>query len=498
MSFAPADVDGDGDLDVVAGNATQPNQLFLRSPAGELVDVSSLRIPSFLERYDELVLADVDGDGDDDVLLAGYGVQNRLYENDGTAAFSDTTHRLPVDALPTSDVAAGDVDGDGDLDVYFANRSGSFAPGGIDQDLLYENDGTGTFTDATANLPADDARDTAAEFGDVDGDGDLDVLIGSLEICDPDCSGDQTRLYTNDGTGVFSDATANLPVDGEETGDAILVDVDGDGDLDAVLANGRSDESNRLYVNDGNGVFTDAGGELAAAFDFSYDVDADDVDADGDQDLFFVNISTQDRLYVNDGAGVFTDAPAQVPSALDYTSHAAFVDIDLDGDRDLVVTGAPKLLLNDGTGSFFDASGLLPPILGGADIAFADLDNDGDPDGITSGIGQHLYLHLARQVVHTGAPRLGRRSTSTSTARPARPGLSAWPSARPGRRSRPTARCSSIRRRCRRSREARSTRRAPPRSASSSRRCRASSGCRCSGRPSSACPSRSRTSTGRC
>ena len=132
---------------------------------------------------------------------SGNGGQNRLYLNDGTGTFVDATaSRMPTDPDNTQAVACGDVDGDGDPDLVFGNFGTAF------QNRLYLNDGTGTFADVTAaRMPMDTDLTAAVAYCDVDGDGDPDLVLGNRG---------QSRLYLNDGTGTFTDAARGPHVDG--------------------------------------------------------------------------------------------------------------------------------------------------------------------------------------------------------------------------------------------------------------------------------------------
>ena len=117
------------------------------------------------------------------------GSRNRLYLNNGSGRFTDTTTALmPPDSEISRAVALGDVDGDGDLDLVFGNHPtiiNRFISGG--QNRLYLNDGTGSFTDDTAARMRPDGNFTRAlALGDVDGDGDPDLVFGG-----------ENRLYFN-------------------------------------------------------------------------------------------------------------------------------------------------------------------------------------------------------------------------------------------------------------------------------------------------------------
>jgi predicted nucleotidyltransferase len=276
-------------------------------------------------RTNSLALGDVDRDGDLD-LVVGIGAQSRLYLNDGTGTFADATaSRLPIGIYSTRSLALGDVDRDGDLDLVLGNDN--------QQSRLYLNNGTGTFTDATASRMPVGIYDThSLALGDVDGDGDLDLVLGN--------SGQQSRLYLSDGSGTFTDATASrLPVGIHVRYSSLAFgDVDGDSDLDLVVG-GNYGQQSRLYLNDGKGQFTDAtASRLPIGIYSTRSLALGDVDRDGDLDLALGNRGQQSRLYLNDGTGTFTDATAsRLPVGIYTTTSLALGDVDRDGDLDLVL-----------------------------------------------------------------------------------------------------------------------------------------------------------------
>tara|TARA_R110002072_G_scaffold297067_1_gene469529 strand:+ start:13248 stop:14795 length:1548 start_codon:yes stop_codon:yes gene_type:complete len=363
LSCAMGDVDGDGDLDLVCGRSVQTGQdcLYLNDGRGNFVDVTATQMPSgggnTFSRG--MALADVDGDGDLDLILAFIG-HNRLYLNDGAGTFADvTSSRMPSTWNVSVDVAVGDIDGDGDLDLAF----GSYGYGYGLPNSLYINDGSGSFTDATAaQLPTDSDFTFGLAFGDVDGDGDLDLITANSDrFYSYGWTGMQNRLYLNDGTGTFVDGTASrIPTATDHTTALALADLDGDGDLDVVFGNG---------------------------------------------------LGQQDQLYRNDGSGHFVDdTTASMPLA--GTSPSALVAADVDGDGALDLIGAPGMFYrNDGLGHFVDETTLRlsSGILFGA-LALGDVDADGDLDLTVTGdssASQRLYLNLQRQLDAPTAPQIG-------------------------------------------------------------------------------------------
>jgi hypothetical protein len=155
-----ADVDSDGDLDLLVGNQSSQNQLFLNDGTGTFRDATAAQMPAIADDTRGLAVGDVDGDGDADLVVGNLG-QSRLLLNDGAGTFVDTTATcFPAGALSTTYVALRDLDGDGDLDVI----GGSW---------LLRNDGNGRFTDVTAAMGLTGFVRFAE---DLDGDGDVDLI----------------------------------------------------------------------------------------------------------------------------------------------------------------------------------------------------------------------------------------------------------------------------------------------------------------------------------
>ncbi len=364
----------------------------------QFVDQTSTRFPaSPFEYSNQVAIHDVDGDGDLDVVFANGGGYTsaqppqilRVYINSGSGVFVDeTASRTGSAAAIARDVEFGDVDGDGDDDMVVATDF-------LTQPRLLINTGGGFFADQTATrLPAMPLGSAHATLGDVDNDGDLDLCFAHAT---PSRFGvGPTQLWINNGTGLFADQTAarlpNSPCN--QPMDALFFDADTDGDLD-ILIGARASSGSKLFLNNGTGVFVNASPTLPATSASCYSFDAADYDNDGDHDLLGVNTlpgSARESLWQNNGQGQFTDVTgtalptASNPSVDDNDSK--FLDIDNDGNLDFVIASlgaTERIVRNQGNGTFALVTGAITAVADSSlDVEVGDLNGDGRLDMVTS------------------------------------------------------------------------------------------------------------------
>ncbi len=395
-ALAVTDVDGDGDPDALLANAFTSNLLYLNDGTARFTDVTH-RAPEETDSAFDVVTGDLDGDGRLDVAQAG-GASVEIFLSDGASGFVDGSAGLPFGVLGTT-LALGDVDGDLDLDLVVGRRL-TIGTGG--QLFLLLNGGNAQFTDASAQLPNVPTLPNALALGDVDGDGDLDLYVAND-------TGLNDALYLNAGNGTFADASGQIPANSGTPSDVALGDVDGDGDLDALLSHVGQ---NRLLLNNGSGTFADATGQLPADNDDTFALELVDVDGDADLDVVFASYTAPDRIATNDGTGVFTDATAALfPPGVDLGRGVVAGDFDGNGAIDLYGTGS-TLLVNTGVGVFVDASFLLPSFeVGFTSFGAAfDYDVDGDVDLLLSGYPT-LLTNVTRNLAAREVPRVGKPLT---------------------------------------------------------------------------------------
>ncbi|MFC1715583.1 FG-GAP-like repeat-containing protein [Candidatus Poribacteria bacterium] len=347
---ALVDYDGDGYVDIYVGNSGsfleplgKPNILYRNNGDGTFTDMA-VEVGIADERQSQgVAFGDLDNDGDPDLYVANdFGV-NALYINNGDGTFEDITEAAGVkgaidiiggeEAPNGYGAALADTDNDGYLDIYVINLGGA--------NILYHNNGDGTFTDSTAQMDIGAGSGmlgagTAAVFSDGNGDGRLDLYAVNGY-------GLSSFFYLNSDTGL-GDATDKAGIGEQDDAEgAVFGDYDNDGDMDLYVSNTASVEGaplpDVLYRNDGSGVFEDVTEEAGVSFeDYSLGAVFGDVDNDGYLDLYVVINGGPNILYHNNGDGTFTDITAEAGVGDEgFGSNAALGDIDSDGYLDIYV-----------------------------------------------------------------------------------------------------------------------------------------------------------------
>ena len=383
---------------------------------------------------------DADNDGDLDIYLVNSGYwpgsarmsqpTAALYQNNGDGTFTDITAIAGVSNRGNygQGVACADYDNDGDTDIYVTN---------FGTNVLYRNNGDGTFTDITQHARVGDAAwSSSACFLDYDRDGHLDLFVvnylkyaidvpyrpcGEGETrtyCHPSLfEGAPDRLYRNNGDGTFTDVSQEAGVGhiggmfhGKGLG-VVSADFNNDGAPELYVAN--DDTRNDFFYNNGDGTFTEMSLLAGCAYSFNgvaqagMGVAAGDYNGDGALDIFVTNLSYEtNALYRNNGDGTFTDVIYEAhlgkESYLYVGFGTGFFDADNDGTLDIFIANGhiidniaethdvltypqpDQVFRNKGDGTFQEMSGSAGPYFQRAHVSrgsiFGDYDNDGDVD----------------------------------------------------------------------------------------------------------------------
>ncbi len=343
-SITSADINNDGNQDLfITGYDGEKlvSKLFVNNGVGNFTESLGTPFPEL--RSGSVKFSDVDNDGDQDLLITGSSSSNQaiteLYLNDGTGIFTLETNSLFF-TRRFSSIAFADIDNDGDEDVLI---SGESPTGGLST-YLYENDGNGVFSKISGtSFTGVSSGDIG--FSDIDNDGDLDVLItGNSSTYN---SNRVSKFYLNNGSGSYS---YHASLVGLGTSSIGFSDIDNDGDED-VLITGRTSSLNKLtllYENDGLGNFSTVTGlPFINVMDGS--VSFSDVDSDGYEDVLICGMSDGGHvsvLYKNNGSGSFSELSSTMFTSVSSCS-SAFIDIDSDNDEDLILVGKIDIVGSD-------------------------------------------------------------------------------------------------------------------------------------------------------
>ena len=384
-SVVAADMDGDGDLDIVSASFQDDTIAWYENDGTDNPSWTAANIATTADGAVDVYVADMDGDGDLDIVSASESDDTiAWYENDGAANPSWTAADIATSADGARSVYVADMDGDGDLDIVSASRWDNTI-------AWYENDGAANPSWTAADIATSAADARSVYVADMDGDGDLDIVSASY-------NDDTIAWYENDGAANPSWTAADISTSADGAASVYVADMDGDGDLDIVSAS-IEDDTIAWYENDGAANPSWTAANIATTADAAYSVYVADMDGDGDLDIVSAS-SSDDTIawYENDGAANPSWTAADISTSADSAASVYVADMDGDGDLDIISAS-----YNDDTIAWYEQTEtrtwvtsftIANPSWTAADIAtsadgaysvvVADMDGDGDLDIVSA------------------------------------------------------------------------------------------------------------------
>ncbi|WP_456437355.1 T9SS type A sorting domain-containing protein [Psychroserpens sp.] len=384
-SFNVGDIDNDGDLDILAATHHNLNSFWLENNGGtefisHPVGMGPIEIRSTLT-------SDIDNDGDLDIIV-GSSVGIYWFENTNGNLSYDYQHFVYIDDRMDF-IFLSDLDSDGNKDIIGFNIT--------DDELVWfqNEDGNGSFGPKIIISTSCD-NPTMAVIGDIDGDGDSDIILSSRDD-------NKVAWYNNiDGLGNFGSEQI-ITSNANGIIDVKVSDIDGDGDLDIIVPSTQDDKISWFENTNGFGFFS-IEHVITNTSDNVKSVSVNDIDGDGDMDILSSSSENNNLAWYEntDGNGTF-DIANSITSSSNYPQKVSLADVDNDGDLDaLIITGSSTVYWYEnmsGSGDF-DLDGEYIGFSGSsyANYSISDIDFDGDVD-ILSSSGNRFTLYKNLGVV---------------------------------------------------------------------------------------------------
>ena len=424
-SIAWADLDGDGDLDLVAGNNNGRNKVYTNidgvlsnetvwfsesSAITQAIDVGDINGDGFVDIIDgswgpnevtynsgailskqtswersysenslQVNLADIDADGDLDLAIGNYGGENELYLN-YEGSFSQTPNWTSTDSLFTTQFEFGDLNNDGFMDIVvgnqfqptqiFANTAGSFS----------------STADWETTCPCYNTQDI--NLGDIDGDGLLDIVEIQRSV-------GKRIMFASGSEQVINDWSSGSSSD--------LGDIDNDGDLDLIV--GNINEPNQIFLNSG-GTFPSSPNWVSSDSRDTRSITLVDIDGDGYLDIVVGNWGETNQIFSNNG-GTFSTTADWESYDTSQTTGIKSGDVNRDGFLDLAVAN-----YGEKNQIFFNNNGTMNTVekwtstnsFESAGLAWGDINNDGALDLAVGSIGNPQIFHSLADTDHDWSP----------------------------------------------------------------------------------------------